>query len=749
MSSSNFDDLSSIESDTTSDYKLDITQEQKESCENNIILFNNIGITDTLYPFVTTDEQIKNVVKMALYIEPSVKSSESIYNKDKFKSVMYKNMTLQSVLNTTDYIFNKMKTGVFVKIQNNNLVNFIPMYNINYTNDFSSLLQFREGNVQEYLRQKKQLYKYVPKVNYNLTKWNAVNCLLRNELDDKYPTQAYLSSMYKMLTEVCHHRKIEDCIFFLNRKDFPYLSIDRHEAYDHIYGKKELDEPYKSYSYAPILSQSTTYKHADIPIPTGDDWSLITQNYFSTNKDECKNDYILDDNIIPWNQRKPIVFWRGMSTGCGNTIETNPRLKVTKITQDLEDKGITYLDAGIVNFPKRDKKTIYSDFVEYYKNKEGIKLRPFVKKLDQMQYKFILNIEGNSAAYRFGSLFRLGFCVINVESKYKLWFEPLLENKVHYIQVKHDLSDLIETIEWCLKHDKECEQIAKNGMEFFKRYFNREFVYDYMSSTLNKIASMYDTQDYEKLVSYDDVKKIRAKIDETYKLKLEKIQLTSTSNSNDMIIIIPYRNNAYQNRFDQLKQFISKYSSYNILIVRQAKDNKKFNRGALLNIGYLWAKEKYSSFVFHDVDIMMPYDIINKYYTNTEHDIIHLGRLVRDYYDYNDFLGGVIKFSKKSFENINGFPNNFFGWGGEDDALKHRIVLNDYTVHIPNEQQQAYELKHKQTRSISDLTNLLKFENLILDNFNWKMNGINNIQYKILKEYQIDNKVHSITVELE
>jgi predicted glycosyltransferase involved in capsule biosynthesis len=47
---------------------------------------------------------------------------------------------------------------------------------------------------------------------------------------------------------------------------------------------------------------------------------------------------------------------------------------------------------------------------------------------------------------------------------------------------------------------------------------------------------------------------------------------------------------------------------------------------------------------------------------------------VWDRYSGNEkYLGGIVSFSIKQFEDINGFPNNFWGWGGEDDEMKKRI----------------------------------------------------------------------------
>ena len=36
------------------------------------------------------------------------------------------------------------------------------------------------------------------------------------------------------------------------------------------------------------------------------------------------------------------------------------------------------------------------------------------------------------------------------------------------------------------------------------------------------------------------------------------------------------------------------------------------------------------------------------------------------------YFGGITSFSESQFRQLNGFPNNFWGWGGEDDELYQR-----------------------------------------------------------------------------
>ena len=111
---------------------------------------------------------------------------------------------------------------------------------------------------------------------------------------------------------------------------------------------------------------------------------------------------------------------------------------------------------------------------------------------------------------------------------------------------------------------------------------------------------------------------------------------------------------------------------YEIFIVEQS-DDKPFNRGKLLNVGFKSACDKGCDyFVFHDVD-MLPEDVDYSYTDKPLHLATHLQE-----HDYEttffDYFGGVTMFNKEDFKTINGFSNEYWGWGFEDDDLLIRCV---------------------------------------------------------------------------
>ncbi|BBM65898.1 LPS A protein [Vibrio alfacsensis] len=109
--------------------------------------------------------------------------------------------------------------------------------------------------------------------------------------------------------------------------------------------------------------------------------------------------------------------------------------------------------------------------------------KPWVKEYisidEQLNYKFILAIEGNDVATNLKWAMSSNSLVIMSKPKYETWFmEGRLESGVHYVEVKDDYSDLIEKMEYYTKHQKEAEQIIQNAHRWVKQFHNknREFL---------------------------------------------------------------------------------------------------------------------------------------------------------------------------------------------------------------------------------------------------------------------------------
>lgn len=215
------------------------------------------------------------------------------------------------------------------------------------------------------------------------------------------------------------------------------------------------------------------------------------------------------------------------------------------------------------------------------------------------------------------------------------------------------------------------------------------------------------------------------------------------------LIIVPFRENLEQNRMEQLETFSKHIHKYHpdwlVLIIEQSNDNKKFNRGALLNIGTdLARKNDYTYVIFHDVDLL-PLSPIVPYYIVFPDDPIHIGKAWTTKYNYDKFLGGILSISISQIEKINGFPNNFWGWGGEDDAFRERLIKQNINIYQPTLRRGFKELTHIDTKTKKEWKNERKWEDLKEDRSD---NGLSNIKYKILNSEDIYDNIKKITVEI-
>lgn len=197
-------------------------------------------------------------------------------------------------------------------------------------------------------------------------------------------------------------------------------------------------------------------------------------------------------------------------------------------------------------------------------------------------------------------------------------------------------------------------------------------------------------------------------------------------------IIIPYRDRLenLQLFLNHMHPFLSKQQlDYGIYLVEPVKDIT-FNRGLLMNIGYKEAdrdSDKWDCFVFHDVDLL-PEDERNIY--SCPEIPRHLSAAVSTFkykLPYGTIFGGVTGFSKEHFQRINGFSNLYFGWGGEDDDLRNRVIKVGLSVaRYPLEIGRYFMAKHSKDKPNPQRFKLLKSGKKRLNK-----DGITSLKYKV------------------
>lgn len=206
-------------------------------------------------------------------------------------------------------------------------------------------------------------------------------------------------------------------------------------------------------------------------------------------------------------------------------------------------------------------------------------------------------------------------------------------------------------------------------------------------------------------------------------------------------IIVPYRNRPEQ--LEVFKNSIQDYIKdieYELIVVDQ-QDENDFNRGKLLNIGFLHAKQKNCDYVvFHDID-MLPDEVDYSFCGEVTHLIGSLDLpegYSRDLFD--TYFGGVTLFPSKLFEAINGYTNRYYGWGFEDDNLLLRckeLGLKLDHKKIPQTARNGIGLKFNGKNSFVAAPNILNTSRDFTFIVNFSIDKINTTSSEITDEHTV------------
>ncbi|XP_041916860.1 beta-1,4-galactosyltransferase 1 [Alosa sapidissima] len=215
-------------------------------------------------------------------------------------------------------------------------------------------------------------------------------------------------------------------------------------------------------------------------------------------------------------------------------------------------------------------------------------------------------------------------------------------------------------------------------------------------------------------------------------------------------IIIPFRN-----RDEHLKFWLyylhpilrRQQLDYGVYVINQAGD-ETFNRAKLLNVGYVEALKEYdyNCFVFSDVDLI-PMDDRNTYrcFSQPRHLSVSMDKFGFRL-PYNQYFGGVSSMSKEQFLKINGFPNNYWGWGGEDDDIYNRLSSKGMSISRPS----GAIGKCRMIRHVRDKQNdpnPQRFDRISRTRDTMHKDGINSLSYSVV-QVEKDLLYTKITVDV-
>lgn len=234
----------------------------------------------------------------------------------------------------------------------------------------------------------------------------------------------------------------------------------------------------------PIYKILSSLKYTNKPflLSVGDIWSptinkpidipLFTKNRFSDDKKDCSvilrslnfrrhwELYYNKPKDIPFEKKRDILYWRGVTTGSPE----KPANRFKLVEKWFNRRS--YIDIGFTEIVQGRYK--WGNYLA------GRKVWP----TEFLNNKYLLSVEGNDKDSGLNWKLNSNSLVLMTKPRYQSW---LMESKLipgfHYVLLKDDFSDLDEKILWCNSNQEACKFIIKNANNYMKQFSNPSVEY--------------------------------------------------------------------------------------------------------------------------------------------------------------------------------------------------------------------------------------------------------------------------------
>ncbi|CAF0729395.1 unnamed protein product [Brachionus calyciflorus] len=322
------------------------------------------------------------------------------------------------------------------------------------------------------------------------------------------------------------------------------------------------------------------------------------------------------------------------------------------------------------------------------------------------------------------------FCLINKQNKYFLSKSVYKDQIYNYKRLLYR-DKLLPSQFKKLEID---ERLQKGGL-YKPDLCIQEYIYNLASSEEFDLFNFINLNDLEQLSlfsfnlfkSHHEYSLSKQKIIENYiRIKQNSIH----------VIIIPYlkREDNLIDLLSNLHGFLQRqFLNYRIFLAEQINQDEAFNKGRLYNTAFEFIMKNYGSLVkcmiLHDVDLIPEsdyniYECDDDYYNyvydgyddklllddwlltprHLSFSIRHDSNLdmrnkknINDVYvksPYELLVGGVLCIRPRVFQLINGFSNDYWNWGAEDDDFAMRMIAKDVCVKRPDPSNALYKMSN-------------------------------------------------------
>lgn len=161
----------------------------------------------------------------------------------------------------------------------------------------------------------------------------------------------------------------------------------------------------------------------------------------------------LVSDTIGWDEKEDVLFWRGATSG----------------TIDDRINPIRYINSR--DWPIKTD-CYFSTVIQGRENDVDGVLGSYTPIDEWFRYKYLLNLHGNDVSSSFPfTLYSNSVALHPYPFKWEvIYYGDGIKPWVHFIPLRHDLSDLEEKLIWCKNNDDECKRIAERATNYMRPY---------------------------------------------------------------------------------------------------------------------------------------------------------------------------------------------------------------------------------------------------------------------------------------
>jgi len=192
----------------------------------------------------------------------------------------------------------------------------------------------------------------------------------------------------------------------------------------------------------------------------------------------------------------PRAFWRGTNSfgrgrasgarECRGASWFNCSARGRRVAASLRARAA--VDAGFTAFTPWESCLCGSAYGEV----KAVAAAPWEALEAQERFRYLVSVDGYTAAWRLARLLSLGSLVLKQDSPFDEFWYGWLRRGVHYVPLAEDLGDLLPRVEWAREHGEEARRVARAGSAFVRKHLALPQLQCFWASMLRAYAQLQD-----------------------------------------------------------------------------------------------------------------------------------------------------------------------------------------------------------------------------------------------------------------